>query len=664
MKKRNLLSLVAVMTGSVAIAAPLTPEAAMSRLQDGRISKAPSMHAVRLVHTGESSEGTQPAYYVFENDGGAGFIIVSADDRCAPLLAAVESTSFDMANMPPALEYWLNEYSRQVEFLSSQPERRPSVSTKKIITSDRRTPVEPLCKTKWDQTSPYNSALQGSYGRAPVVGCVATAMAQAMKVFNWPETGKGANSYTYNGENYYMDFAEAPFRWEDMLDDYEYGATTSQKEAVAQLMKACGISTNMMYGRSSSGTSVVFVTGALYRYFDYAPSAVLYRDVYSDAQWNSLIYEEIAAGRPVIYSGLHGEGEGGHSFICDGYNSDGLFHINWGWSGRYDGYFRLTALDPSGVGTGGGQGSYNYKQHALVGIAPKGTPDLPKYYPFYATGGFTIDDDEEKPGIRGFNFGEGYMACETGIRYVSTVLGVMVMKDGVRVTEWSGPTVNIDALTFSGTFSAYSGYTVDENLNGLTPGVYTLYPAVKIKNDGWYRIPVKNGFNQCVYLQIDEDGTATYSNDGPLTLPNLEIEDVILPAEIKNREEFEMEFTVRNYGADYKDALYITGSGEGNTIDLSTIDCDFTADSEQRVSTTLMFDGEPGIYEATFTDSAGEAVSMPFRFELTGESAVSGVMSEQTGETEEYDLSGRKVSAATNGIVIKVGADGGRKVIK
>ncbi|MDL2279004.1 C10 family peptidase, partial [Parabacteroides sp. OttesenSCG-928-G07] len=60
----------------------------------------------------------------------------------------------------------------------------------------------------------------------------------------------------------------------------------------------------------------------------------------------------------------------GHQFVIDGYDSDNYYHVNWGWGGRMNGNFLLTALDPEDQGTGGSSGNlgYNYSQDAIIGI--------------------------------------------------------------------------------------------------------------------------------------------------------------------------------------------------------------------------------------------------------------------------------------------------------
>ena len=115
-------------------------------------------------------------------------------------------------------------------------------------------------------------------------------------------------------------------------------------------------------------------------YLDYDRSVhAVSRTSYKAAEWNQLIYDELAAGRPLLYNGQ--SIGGGHSFVIDGYDKDNYFHVKWGWSGNANGYFLLSALDPSnnsGSGASSTTDGYNFWQGAVIGIQPqKGTPPAP-----------------------------------------------------------------------------------------------------------------------------------------------------------------------------------------------------------------------------------------------------------------------------------------------
>ena len=170
-----------------------------------------------------------------------------------------------------------------------------------------------------------------------------------MNYWKYPERGKGTITYTASTiqKRLSMNFAAKAFDWANMLDRYEAGQyDDTQAGAVAYLMKACGYAVKMDYGTDSSGALAMNVANALTRYFDYDGNIdYQLRQYYSSTEWAEKMYANLRDVGPVIYGGGSMIG-GGHSFICDGYSSDGYFHFNWGWTGMSNGYFKLEGLNP------------------------------------------------------------------------------------------------------------------------------------------------------------------------------------------------------------------------------------------------------------------------------------------------------------------------------
>lgn len=316
-----------------------------------------------------------PDFYVFNRaEDLPGFVIVNADaTSTTEILGYSEMSTFDYDTAPDNFKWWLQQY--QTNGVSKAPAKAAA----------QRHDVDYLCKTKWNQDEPYWNAINqavGNYGF--VTGCAATSMAQVMKFYEYPEHGVGNYAYTinYNGGalplTFSADFANTTYDWANMLDDYSQGYTQTQADAVATLMYHCGVAQDMVYNSAGAGGSGAY-TGkngqAMLDYFEYDKSMLLaYRLFYLDEDWNELIYNEVANGRPVLYSGQ--STGGGHSFICDGYNNDeGTYHFNWGWGGYCDGYYALVgpgALTPNGSGIGGsttGDG-YTGSQAAIINIKP------------------------------------------------------------------------------------------------------------------------------------------------------------------------------------------------------------------------------------------------------------------------------------------------------
>lgn len=371
MNLRNFYSAVCMLTISSVLAAPLTPEEALERVREaGSVAISTRSHSNPELKMTIDDKNGYSAVYVFENDNN-GFLIVSADDSATPLLGYSDTGSFDPDNVPPALQYWLGEYTRQIEHIKNENHVFSSTRASKLPSD--WAPITPMVKTKWNQNAPFNNLcpeMTNSNGEKAATGCVATAMAQVMKYFNYPT--KGQNSIGFHcqtqtvNEDLYLNFSEVTFDWANMLDSYNGNYTPDQANAVATLMKAAGYSVKMMYS-NESGAYSHDIAGALYNYFGYDQGvSTQYRDMYSYSDWAEMIYNNLKNCGPVIYNGA--SDSGGHSFVLDGYSKDGYFHFNWGWGGLSDGYFLLDALDPRSLGIGAGSGGYQYYQVGVFNI--------------------------------------------------------------------------------------------------------------------------------------------------------------------------------------------------------------------------------------------------------------------------------------------------------
>lgn len=374
--------LAAAICATESVARQLTPEEALAGVRSAGGSlrhKLPSLSGagMKLAYTG-AREGVN-CYYVFNNsetDGG-GFLIVSADDLAPAVLGHVDSGEFDYDRAPEAMKWWLSQFEANITdaVRTGTPIRREA--------SEERPPIPHLLSTQWGQGSPYNQYCPTVSGSRSVTGCVATAMAQIMRYHRWPEVGTGSHSYrTPGGITLSADFGSTEYEWDKMLNKYTVFATSSQKNAVATLMYHCGVSVDMNYSPSASGASSINVGGALINYFGY-DAGIRYeeRAFYTDSEWEDMVYGELAAGRPVYYSGVTVKKEG-HAFVCDGYSGDGFYHFNWGWDGVYDGDFLITgagALNPEGTGTGGGTVGYGFTegQGCIFGVEKAGENSKP-----------------------------------------------------------------------------------------------------------------------------------------------------------------------------------------------------------------------------------------------------------------------------------------------
>ncbi len=303
-------------------------------------------------------EGSE--FYVFNRPGGDGWVIVAGNNGASPtILAYSDKGSFDYNKSPDATKTILTGYTKSIQDLrqSGISESIPSKAPKRAAII-----VAPLLKTSWNQNTPYNNqcptADEGG-GRCPT-GCVATAIAQIMNYWQWPKQGYGKHTNTDNNET--RDFSQSTYDWDNMLDSYS-DYTEVQANAVAQLMADVGCAMNMMYRSSESGTWAIDAAQALLRNFSYSGELHMHHMMDKkgikvnnltaeqgseiDEDDEALIRSELASKRP-IYMGVSSRYKEKHAVVCDGYDADDYFHINFGWGSDADGFYRLLSMGKFG----------------------------------------------------------------------------------------------------------------------------------------------------------------------------------------------------------------------------------------------------------------------------------------------------------------------------
>ena len=345
MKKSLLTTLVYLFSIVLAVSAPVDEQKARKLASDFLRSKMPATRSVsanlsRAV-TGVV-DGPDAGLYVFNTDNS--FVVISADDDLPSVLAYGLSEPYDAEKAPDAMKALLEAYNYEV---------KRAVKTRTVVPT--HDDIAPLITTKWNQKSPYNLLCPATKSGNCPTGCAATAMAQIMYYHKWPET----------------------FDWDKMQTTYQSSDTLESGKAVAELMASCGEKVFMKYGENESSASDFYVCEALRYDFGYSGfTDRVVRDHYTAKSWDELIYSELAANRPVFYSGQSvssGKGIGGHAFVIDGYQAKdevGYFHVNWGWGGNSDEYFLISVLNPYYQYTGGNAGSsgYSFSQSAVIGI--------------------------------------------------------------------------------------------------------------------------------------------------------------------------------------------------------------------------------------------------------------------------------------------------------
>ena len=321
------------------------------------------------------------SFYVFNAENQGGFVIVSGDDRTPEILGYADSGEMDMEKLPSNVKTWLDGYDRQIKSLGNRQVQ--------ALTSTPRAAIPALIKTQWNQRAPYNLQCPIVNGQHCLTGCLATAIAQIMYYWKTPIAASpplaAYDAYIYDAA---QQDSEVPFNvpalpattfeWNLMRETYSSSDIDDGAQAVAKLMRYVGQSEKMGYGVDESGANARL--GNWLTNFDYnrGLATQISRYNYSLEQWENVIYAELMAKRPILYEGSPLE-RVGHAFICDGYDGNGRFHINWGWGGYCDGHYLLTVLNPtydevarknlSEENTNLSEG-YNHGQTAYIGIQP------------------------------------------------------------------------------------------------------------------------------------------------------------------------------------------------------------------------------------------------------------------------------------------------------
>ena len=265
-------------------------------------------------------------------------MLVAADDDMGEVLAYSTEATLDTLNANPCVKLLLEGYKQGYQALKEGKAVAKSAAHGGLYTKT----VEPMLKSKWGQSEPYNNML--GY---PYTGCVATAMAQLMRYHQWPAQGEGENEYevAYYGDVLHVDFSQSHYDWANMLDDYRYPvqATKQQQDAVALLMRDFGVASFMQYTPALSGTMGVNAYNALQKHFDYT-AAYVTKAMEGPARFAEILREELLNGCPVYLEGRPAGSSSGHAWVTDGFDENGLFHMNFGWEGGGDAYFSLTNL--------------------------------------------------------------------------------------------------------------------------------------------------------------------------------------------------------------------------------------------------------------------------------------------------------------------------------
>lgn len=342
---------------------------------NGRIAKRASLTQYVPKTICENSENTlsNTLIYLFNISDNQGFIIISGDSQCKPVLGYSFEGNYKEPEKGSVGEMVMrNLYTYVQNVIDGKSHNTHQFLPRKAGLPEK---VEPLLPNMWDQKDPFNRLCPMKDTLRCVTGCVATAQAQVMHYHRWPVVGTG--SFTYNdrigcNQELTADFSAHHYDWDHMIYRYDGDFTEQEADAVALLMSDCGIACRMRYGPLESGARPIYQAQSLYEFFGYdAGMQMYYHSFYQPYEWRNMFMEELAAGRPILYSGW--SISLAHAFVCDGYDENGMFHFDWGMTGYTNGYYDLEIMSPDQpewYDKNNPEGGMNLLQLALVGVKP------------------------------------------------------------------------------------------------------------------------------------------------------------------------------------------------------------------------------------------------------------------------------------------------------
>lgn len=434
-----------------------------------------------------------------------GFAVMANDDNVEAVLGYTATAVYDSLALPEGLQWWMRNVG---EVLATAP--RYSRSSTLQYNKTGVESVKPMLTTKWGQGEPYNLQcpikLYSNDGRM-ATGCIATAMAQIMRYWNYPATGDGDDIFDIR---YYLyaDYAGTSYQWDNMLPEYGKGEySEAQGNAVAELMMHCGVAVNMKYSDTESGAQGQYVPGALRDHFRYNTN-VGYRNrtYHHDSEWMGSIYKELAAGRPLLYLGQDSKMSYGHAFVFDGYDEDGMVHVNWGWDGNYDGYFDINLLNSGYMGMaftdlqsmvcGIGMADDEIEHSVELGL----TEDLALYPTTKGDNIFTLTDENFTIwNLNDYDL-KGTIAMVMPTRLSTRVLATI--ESFPNTDEWGQTTEAFRSFTYKNYPGEYE-ITIPKTLSN---GTYYMYLAFREEGyDNWQPLWAADGIVS--FFQVTKQGS-------------------------------------------------------------------------------------------------------------------------------------------------------------
>ncbi len=478
--KKKVLLILAVFSFFLAnvSATPVTRTEALAKAQDFMQARGAALKGELSAVNGPRKVGNAQdetsCYYVFNNGQDGGFVIVSGDSRTKEILAYSDKGTFDPNDMPPSMVAMLDNYTEEINKLGEDTaENQSSGNGPRHVAGSHAYPaILPLLTSEWNQTTPFNSTCPLVSGERCAAGCVAVAMAQIIYYYRSrmpAKTEVEIAGYTSNGATTTTKKAGTAYNWSYMWDKYNYNLSSTQISAVANLILYAGMSVKSNYSTSNTGANCTSVPTAMSTYFGFSSNAKLVnRSNYTTAQWEDMLISELMSARPVFYNGVSYSMN--HAFIIDGYDGVGYYHVNWGWGGRFDGYYCINILNPEsdfGQDAQVDGDSCDSKQQAIFDLQPvtgyfeiEDTPELTSTINSAKSTAVTVTYKNNTNTTASFKCGLGYADAD-GIPQL--------------LKEWDDGWVEVPAKTSLGAV-AFTLATTDFSKHKLKTGTYELFP--------------------------------------------------------------------------------------------------------------------------------------------------------------------------------------------
>lgn len=615
---------------------------------------------------------SEAAVYIFSPADNSSFVIAPADDAFPAVIGYGES-SFDPSDMPPSMRYALDIMTRNIEASHSVTDDGES----EALYAESWTAVPALIECRWNQHNPFNRYSPGaseSASKPGLSGCVPTALAQVMYYHRWPQSScSGKKTYTYRRPDgttntLSFDYDSYIIPWDKILPTYEEGKYTEEEaDAVAKLVYACGVAVEAVYGDEETGAVFKKCVPALGEYFGFSKTMKMtYRNYVSEREFEELIYKSLANNMPVLFSGTNEAG--GHTFVCDGYESDGFFHINWGWGDNCDGYYLLYLLNPDNKAFG--QSGFNDSQNIITGVRPAAPGETDDYEPGYVSfNGDLVYDIFAEDQI------ETFQVVKDGAHDAFNNLTPFAIKAALALilVDENGVEKQLVDDIYTELLSGYGwpsfGY---DGFGDEAPGTYKVYTAYKLEGaTEAKRMFCANGYRDHIIITVDQNGNVTsrYPDSSETEYPDLIASSFDKDGDVypNTPKVYDMSFTNESSEKDYYGKIsFIVEDEHGNIVFIDKFRKDIPAGARIEISKEYAFDLTPGSYSVRFENVAGKAISGTFPLVIVEDpsSGVNSIESDTNTEPVYYNLQGIRVEKPTRGIYLMRSGNTVTKVVR